>query len=164
MESEVKEPTGVSRGQNAVHVMSWDWGAAERVLTTLVDRIDPARAEPQLLVVTADAENAASAAQTIVRVAGDRAIRVVAATASPRAARLLKSAPAHVVTGAPGELVALLQSSALKPESVRGVVFAWLDPILKRRTHSRSRRSSTSCRRRVPAWYWRRRPRPQSRR
>ena len=131
MESEVKEPTGVSRGQNAVHVMSWDWGAAERVLTTLVDRIDPARAEPQLLVVTADAENAASAAETIVRVAGDRAIRVVAATASPRAARLLKSAPAHVVTGAPGELVALLQSSALKPESVRGVVFAWLDPILE---------------------------------
>jgi ATP-dependent RNA helicase DeaD len=28
------------------------------------------------------------------------------------------------------ELVALLQGSALKPESVRGVVFAWLDPIL----------------------------------
>jgi ATP-dependent RNA helicase DeaD len=57
-------------------------------------------------------------------------VRVVAATASPRAARLLKSSPAQVVTGAPAELVTLLQASALKPDAVRGVVFAWLDPIL----------------------------------
>ena len=33
--------------------------------------------------------------------------------------------------GAPAELVTLLQASALKPECVRGVVFAWLDPILE---------------------------------
>ena len=130
MESEAKEPTGVTRGQNAVHVMPLDWSGAERVLTTLVDRIDPSRAETQLLVVTADAESAAAAADAIVRVVADRPVRVIAATASPRAARLLKSSPAHVVTGAPSELVTLLQGSALKPESVRGVVFAWLDPIL----------------------------------
>jgi ATP-dependent RNA helicase DeaD len=130
VESEVKEPTGVTRGQNAVHVMPLDWSAAERVLTTLVDRIDPARTETQLLVVTADAESAAAAADAIVRVTGDRPVRVVAATSSPRAARLLKSSPAQVVVGAPAELVTLLQGSALKPESVRGVVFAWLDPIL----------------------------------
>jgi len=113
-----------------VHVMPLDWSGAERVLTTLVDRIDPSRAETQLLVVTADAESAAAAADAIVRVVADRPVRVIAATASPRAARLLKSSPAHVVTGAPSELVTLLQGSALKPESVRGVVFAWLDPIL----------------------------------
>jgi ATP-dependent RNA helicase DeaD len=130
VESEAKEPTGVTRGQNAVHVMPLDWSGAERILTTLVDRIDPARAETQLLVVTADAESAAAAADAIVRVVADRPVRVIAATASPRAARLLKSSPAHVVTGAPSELVTLLQGSALKPESVRGVVFAWLDPIL----------------------------------
>ncbi|MDQ6634757.1 MAG: DbpA RNA binding domain-containing protein, partial [Gemmatimonadota bacterium] len=120
----------MTRGQNAVHVMPLDWSGAERVLTTLVDRIDPARAETQLLVVTADAESAATAADAIVRVVAERPVRVIAATASPRAARLLKSSPAHVVTGAPSELVTLLQGSALKPESVRGVVFAWLDPIL----------------------------------
>jgi ATP-dependent RNA helicase DeaD len=130
VESEAKEPTGVTRGQNAVHVMPLDWSGAERVLTALVDRIDPARAETQLLIVTADAESAAAAADAIVRVVAERPVRVIAATASPRAARLLKSSPAHVVTGAPSELVTLLQGSALKPESVRGVVFAWLDPIL----------------------------------
>jgi ATP-dependent RNA helicase DeaD len=130
VESEAKEPTGVTRGQNAVHVMPLDWSGAERILTTLVDRIDPARAETQLLVVTADAESAAAAADAIVRVVAGRPVRVIAATASARAARLLKSSPAQVVTGAPSELVTLLQGSALKPESVRGVVFAWLDPIL----------------------------------
>src|SRR5256885_253842 len=111
--------------------MPLDWSAAERVLATMVDRIDPARAETQLLVVTADAEHAAAAAHAIVSVLGDRRITVLAATASPRAARLLRGSPAHVVTGAPTELVTLLQSSALKPESVRGIVFAWLDPILE---------------------------------
>ncbi len=120
----------MTRGQNAVHVMPLDWSAAERILSPLVDRIDLGRMEPQLLIVTPDAESAAAAAATIVRVANDRPVRVVAATASPRAARLLKSWPAQVVIGAPAELVALLQSSALKPESVRGVVFSWLDPIL----------------------------------
>jgi len=120
----------VSRGQNAVHVLPWDWSAAESVLTTLVERVDISRGEPQLLVVTADAENAAQAAAAIVRIAGNRDVRVVAATASPRAARLLRQFPAQVITGAPAELVALLQGSALKPESVRGVLFAWLDTIL----------------------------------
>jgi ATP-dependent RNA helicase DeaD len=131
VESEAKEPTGVTRGQNAVHVMTLDWAAAERVLATLVDRIDAARAETQLLVVTSDAESAAAAADAIVHAVGERPIRVVAATTSPRAGRLLKATPAHVVTGAPAELAALLQASALKPESVRGVVFAWLDAILE---------------------------------
>jgi ATP-dependent RNA helicase DeaD len=130
VESEAKEPAGVTRGQNAVHVMPPDWSAAERVLATLIDRIDPSRAETQLLVVTPDAESAAVAADAVVHAVDARPIAVVAATASPRAARLLKGSAAHVVIGAPTELVALLQSSALKPESVRGLVFAWLDSIV----------------------------------
>jgi ATP-dependent RNA helicase DeaD len=131
VEADAKEPTGVTRGQNAVQVMPLDWSAAEQVLATLIDRIDPERAETQLLVVTADAENAAAAAEAIVSAVGQRPITVLAATASPRAARLLKGASAHVVAGAPAELVALLQGSALKPEAVRGIIFAWLDPILE---------------------------------
>ena len=131
MEADAKEPTGVTRGQNVVQIMPQDWSAAERVLATLVDRIDTSRAQTQLLVVTADAEHAAAAAEAIVAAIGDRSITVLAATASPRAARLLRVSPAHVVTGAPAELVSLLQVSALKPESVRSVVLAWLDPILE---------------------------------
>ena len=121
----------MTRGQNAVHVVPLDWSALPRVLGTLVDRIDVARPEPQLLVVTTDAESAAAAASAIVEMGGARGVRVLAASASPRAARLLRSAPPHVVTGAPSELAALLQSSALKAESVRGIVLAWLDTILE---------------------------------
>ncbi len=131
MEADAKEPTGVTRGQNVVHVMPLDWSAAGEVLASIIERIDPTRAETQLLVVTADAENAAAAAEAIVSAAGERAVTVMAATASPRAARLLKASAAHVVTGAPAELVALLQGSALKSEAIRSVVFAWLEPILE---------------------------------
>ncbi len=120
----------MTRGQNAVHVLPLDWSAAEPVLSALIDRIDPARAETQLLLVAADAENASAAAEAAVLAIGDRPITVIAATASPRAARLLKAGAAHVVAGPPGELVALLQGSVLKGEAVRGVILAWLDPIL----------------------------------
>ena len=121
----------MTRGQNAVHVMPLDWSALPRVLGTLVDRIDVTRPEPQLLVVTTDAESAATAAGAIVEMTAARGVRVLAATPSPRAARLLRAAPPHVVVGAPSELAALLQSSALKPGSVRGIVLAWLDTILE---------------------------------
>ena len=131
MEADAKEPTGVTRGQNVVHVMPLDWSAASDALASVIDRIDTSRAETQVLVVTSDAENASAAAEAIVAAAGERAITVMAATASPRAARLLKASAAHVVTGAPAELVTLTQGSALKSEAIRGVVFAWLDPILE---------------------------------
>jgi hypothetical protein len=131
VESEAREPSGVTRGQNAVHVTPLDWSALPRIIGTLVERIDVARAEPQLLVVTTDAESAAAAAGAIVDMTGDRGVRVLAATMSPRAARLLRSAPPHVVTGAPAELVALLQGSALKPGSVRAIALAGLDTILE---------------------------------
>ena len=131
MEAEAKEPTGVTRGQNAVHVMPLDWSAAGEVLASIIEKIDAARAETQLLVITANAEDAAAAAEALVSAIGERAVTVMAATASPRAARLLKGSAAQVVVGAPAELVALLQGSALKSEAIRSVVFAWLDPILE---------------------------------
>ncbi len=130
MEGEAKESTGITRGQNAVHVLPLDWAALARVLAPIVDRIDLARSEPQLLVVTGDAESAAAAADALVGTVGVRDIRILAVSNSPRAARLLKSAPPHVVVGSPTELVALLRSSALKPESVRAVALAWLDASL----------------------------------
>src|SRR5215210_7496683 len=71
VEAEAKEPTGVTRGQNAVHVVPLDWSALGRVLSPLVERIDVGRAEPQMLVVTADAAAAAAAAEAIVAIGDD---------------------------------------------------------------------------------------------
>ena len=131
MEADAKEPTGVTRGQNAVYVAPQDWSALDRVLLPLIERIDTDRRDTQLLIVTADAEGAVAAAGALVARAGDRPVTVVAATASPRAARLLKAAPMHIVIGAPNDLVTLLHGSALKADGVRTVVFAWLDSILE---------------------------------
>ena len=131
MEADAKEPTGVTRGQNAVYVAPQDWSALDRVLAPLIERIDTDRPDTQLVVVTADAEGAVAAASAIVARSGDRPVTVVAATASPRAARLLKAAPMHIVIGAPNDLVTLLHGSALKADGVRTVVFAWLDSILE---------------------------------
>jgi len=75
-------------------------------------------------------KSAAAAADALVTVAGVRDVRILAASTSPRAARLLKSSPPHVIVAAPAELVALLQSSALKADSVRAVALAWLDMVL----------------------------------
>ena len=130
MEGEAKESTGVTRGQNAVHVLPLDWAALARVLGPIVDRIDHTRSEPQLIVVTSDAESAAAAADALVGAVGVRELGVLAVSNSPRAARLLKSAPPQIVVGAPSELAALLRSSALKAESVRAVALAWLDALL----------------------------------
>jgi ATP-dependent RNA helicase DeaD len=130
VEGEAKESTGITRGQNAVHVLPLDWAALARVLAPIVDRVDLARGEPQMLVVTSDAESAAAAADALVGAAGVRDIRVLAVSNSPRAARLLKSSPPHIVVGAPAELVALLRGSALKAESVRAVALAWLDAVI----------------------------------
>ena len=80
MEADAKEPSGVTRGQNAVQVIPLDWSAAELALATAVDRIDASSAETQLLIVTSDAENAAAAAEAVVAAIGDRALSVVAAT------------------------------------------------------------------------------------
>jgi DNA mismatch repair protein MutS len=56
-----------------VHVLPLDWAALARVLGPVLDRIDLARSEPQVLVITSDAESAAAAADALVGAAGVRA-------------------------------------------------------------------------------------------
>ena len=55
--------------------------------------------EPQVLVLTADAEAAAAVSGAAVKLAGNRPVGVIAATSPTRSARLLKLLPAHVVVG-----------------------------------------------------------------
>ncbi|HTK47981.1 MAG TPA: DbpA RNA binding domain-containing protein [Gemmatimonadaceae bacterium] len=132
MEADAKEPAGagITRGQNAVHVVPMDWPTLARVLAPALERLDTSRGEPQLLVVTADAESAVAAATALVAAASGHGLRVLAATPGPRAARLLRASSAQIVAGAPADLVALLQSSALKPDALRVVALAWLDVMV----------------------------------
>jgi ATP-dependent RNA helicase DeaD len=129
VDQEAKEPT-VTRGQNVVYQMPHDWASIAHILAPVIDRIDETTRDVQLLIVSADAEAAAGASASVVRLAGSRSLQAIAATTARRAARLLRTAGAQVVAGAPPELLALVQGSSLKLDQVRFVVLAWVDELL----------------------------------
>jgi ATP-dependent RNA helicase DeaD len=129
VDQEGKEPT-VTRGQNVVYQMPHDWASIAHVLAPVLDRIDEGIHDVQLLIVCADAEAAAGASASVVRLAGSRALNAIAATTARRAARLLRVGGAQVVAGAPPELLALVQGSSLKLDQVRCVVLAWVDELI----------------------------------
>jgi ATP-dependent RNA helicase DeaD len=130
VEQDVAETAGVTRGQNVVYVLPHDWTAITHFLGPALERLDPGTVELQMLVVTPDADVAAAVTGAAVRLADAHGLRVVAATNARRAARLLRASPAHVVAGAPAELLALVQGAMLKLDTVRVVVLAWVDDIL----------------------------------
>lgn len=130
MEQDVTETVGVTRGQNVVYVLPHDWVSIAYFLGPALERLEPDAAELQMFVVTPDADVAAAVTGAAARLADVRGLRVVAATSARRAARLLRVRAAHVVAGAPAELLALVQGSALKLDTVRVVVLAWVDDIL----------------------------------
>ena len=129
MDQEGKEPT-VTRGQNVVYQMPHDWASVAHILAPVLDRIDDAARDVQLLIVCADAEAAAGASASVVRLAGSRSLNALAATTARRATPLLRAGGAQVVAGAPPELLALVQGSALKLDQVRCVVLAWVDELI----------------------------------
>jgi ATP-dependent RNA helicase DeaD len=113
-----------------VYVLPHDWASTTQVLAPLVDRIDETAPDTQLVIVTADAESAAASGAGITRLLVDRRVEAIAATSSRRASRLLRDRPAHIVSGAPAELLALVQGSTLKLDRARAIVLAWVDEIL----------------------------------
>ena len=129
MDQDAKEVT-VTRGQNVVYQMPHDWASIAHILAPLLDRLDDASRDVQLLIVCADAEAAAAASASVVRLAGARALSALAATSARRAGRLLRSGGVQVIAGAPAELLTLVQGSALKLEWVRVVVLAWVDELI----------------------------------
>ena len=122
----------VSRGQNVVYQMPHDWASIAQFLEPLVARVDAAQNGLQLLVVTPDAEVAAAASASAVRLLGSADVQIIAATAAPRAARLLELRPAQVLTGSASTLLELVRGSALKLDTVRAVCIAWAEELLAR--------------------------------
>lgn len=120
----------MTRSQNAVFVMPHDWAAMAQFLGPLVERVDPALHEPQLLVIASDAEVAAAIAASAVRLIEGRDIGVAAATSVARAARLLRLRPAQILVGAPDTLLGLVRGTAIKLSAVRTVCIAWADELL----------------------------------
>lgn len=128
----VREPSPVSRGQNVLFILPHDWASIAEFLAPLIERVDVGSPDVQLVIATADAESAAEVIAASVRLIGDRAIRVLAATSAERATRLARLRPPHVIAGTPTVLLALLKASAIKLEGVRAVAIAWADELTVR--------------------------------
>src|SRR5947209_13315377 len=112
--------------------MPHDWASIAQFLGPLLDRIDDANREVQLLVVTPDAEVAAAVTASAVKSLEGRSVQMVAATSAARASRLLRIRPAQVVAGSAPTMIELLRSATLKLASVKTVCIAWADEILAR--------------------------------
>ena len=124
-ERESTSAAGISRGQNVVYAMPYDWASIAHFLAPALARVEPSPLEIhaiQLLVVTPDVDVTTTVARTAVRLASDRGVAVLAATSAGRARRLLK--------GAPDILVDLLRGAAVKLERVRAVAVAWIDDVV----------------------------------
>jgi ATP-dependent RNA helicase DeaD len=110
--------------------MPHDWTSIAQFLGPLVERIDEKSRELQLIVIASDAEVAAAVTAAAVKVADGRAIGIVAATSAKRAARLVKLTPPQMIAGSPDTLVELLESAAIKLDTVRTVCIAWADELI----------------------------------
>ena len=132
METARRDLGPVSRGQNVVYVMPHDWASISQFLAPLVERIDEARGEVQLVVITPDAESAAAVAASAVRLAADRSVQFLAATSAARAARLAKLRPPQMLTGPDTVILELVGSAAVKLDATRMVCVAWVDELVAR--------------------------------
>ena len=130
MEQDSTETSGVTRGQNVVYVLPQDWLSIAQFLAPALERLDGGADELQMLVITPDAEVAAAISGAAVRLAEPIGLRILPVTSASRGGRLLRARPAHLVVGPPAELLALVQSTALKVDTVRAIVLAWVDAIL----------------------------------
>lgn len=127
---ETRELGGVTRSQNVVYVVPHDWASIAYFLGPLVERVDEAVKDVQLIVLAADSESAAAIAAGAVRLIGGRPIGILAATSLARSKRLLKLLPPQIVVGTPSTLLDLVKGSLLKLTGVRAVAFAWADDLL----------------------------------
>lgn len=123
------ESAAAPRVANSVYVMPHTWANALHVLAPLVELTQP---DPrvQVLILTADAESAATTAAAAARLCQDKGINVVAGTSPDRAARLVQTLPAQIVAGSPSIVLALMKRGVLKLDTLRAVAIAWANEVL----------------------------------
>ena len=134
MDLEAREGTGVTRGQHTVYVMPHDWAAIAQFLEPLIEKLEKMDTEsqpasPQLLVLSSDTEATVAIAAAAARLTQSETIGVLAATSSPRAARLLRLRPPQILVGTPSIIADLVRGAAVKLDGVRQLCLAWIDDI-----------------------------------
>lgn len=121
--------SGVSRGQNQLHLVPEEWQSAAAVIQPLLERVEESSDATQLIVVAGDVDAAAGIGRQLTGRVASRPLRIMAATHGRRALRVLRRAPAHILIATPEVLAELLQAAALKLDEVKVAVLAWLDDL-----------------------------------
>ncbi|HEY8309552.1 MAG TPA: hypothetical protein VIG47_03310, partial [Gemmatimonadaceae bacterium] len=119
-----------SRSQNVVHFLPRTTDALARVLMPSLERIDPSQASLQVMIVTPDAESAVIVSNLVSTLSGAQGVEVLPVTSANRAARMLAERPTHTIAGPATELQSLIQRSAIKLDTLRTIVLAWIDDDL----------------------------------
>ena len=132
VEQAARDLGSVSRGQNVVYVMPHDWASISQFLAPLIERIDDARTDLQLLVITPDSEAAAAVAAAAVRLTAGRNVQILAATAAGRAGRLAKLRPPQIIAGPDAVILELVGLAAVKLDTARMVCISWIDELIAR--------------------------------
>src|SRR3954470_5516126 len=120
----------IGRSPGTVYLLPHTSDSIPEFLTPALERIDPESPAVQVLILTADGENALAIAETAHSLNGATGIEVLPATRASRSARLLKARPVRAVAGTPEELIALVSASALKLDELKVVVIAWAEDLL----------------------------------
>ncbi|MBA3644800.1 MAG: DbpA RNA binding domain-containing protein [Gemmatimonadaceae bacterium] len=130
-QSETTEATAtIGRSPGTVYVLPHTSDSIPEFLSAALGRIDPESPSVQVLILTADGENALAIAEMAHSLNGATGIEVLPATRASRSARLLKARPVRAISGTPEELIALVSASALKLDELRVVVIAWAEDLL----------------------------------
>ena len=130
VDSNADERAGVARNQNVLHEVAHDPAAVSQFIAPALARIQPSNPAIQLLVLTPDAEVAIAVAAVAARAPEDVRVRVLPVTTARRASRLLATGTPSALAGSPDEILRLIQSAAIKLDSVNTLVIAWADAIV----------------------------------
>lgn len=119
------------RNSNVVYQLPHRLDSVAAFLRGPLEKIDPAEAAVQLLILTTDAETTLALSDAVLAMTGLGGIELFPVTRASRARRVLSMRPIHAIAGPPEEIRALIESTHLKLETLKIVVIAWADDILK---------------------------------
>ncbi len=125
------ERAGVGRNQNVLHEVAHDVAAIPAFIAPALARVEADSPGIQLLVLTPDADVAIAVAAAAGRAPEDARVPILPVTTARRAARLLASGSPAALSGAPDQILQLIQSSRIKLDSVTTLVIAWADAIVE---------------------------------
>jgi hypothetical protein len=122
-----RETAGAVRSACVAHFFAPDWTQVAQRVSGALERTSHAVDATQMLVTVPDGSAALALGRELRALGAGARLRVLPVMNTARGARLLKTAPAHIVVGTPAALAGLLAASALRMDAVHTLLLASAD-------------------------------------